>query len=392
MNKIIVPFFETFFGAARALVFHALTRTMIGVLLVSLSTLNFRNLAPQTLSFSLGVTFVWGENAAGKTNLLEAIYVALTGMSEVSRLEHLIRQGEDEAYVRADLQDVATKGLGLSIQEVGLGRGRKQLKLDGVRVRQGDLPKGSAVWIRPEDIELVFGSPARRRRFLDSLLSRVSARYAQQLSRYERVLSQRNAALKLGREGMAEVWNESLVEWGTPLLVTRRRAVVRLAELAQETNALLGSTKTLHIELEESTTPEQYATDLQKRYPEELSRGSTSIGPHRDDLCLSLDDWPAADYASRGEGRTLALALRRAELELLSERYQQPPILLIDDVAAELDQGRRQYLLELAAGLPQAIVTGTESSAVSMNDTTNTDTTSTHLNACWRIRSGYVEN
>lgn len=322
----------------------------------SLSTLNYRNLAPFTLAFPAGVTGVFGENGAGKTNLLEAAYLALTGLTDVTRLEQLVQQGETEAYVRADLES----GGSLSVQEVGLGRGRRQLKLDGVRVRTGDLPRGSAVWIRPEDSELVFGSPSGRRAFLDSLLSRLSARYAEQLSRYDRTVSQRNAALRGGEEWAMHVWDESLVRLGSEIMLFRRRALVRLNELAAEANAALGSRKPLTLTLTESTAPESYAQDLASRRAEELARGSTVTGPHRDDLLLTLGEFPASEYASRGEGRTVALALRRAELELLAERFGERPVLLIDDFSAELDPVRRSFLLELAASVPQAIVTGTE--------------------------------
>lgn len=322
----------------------------------SLSTLNYRNLAPCTLQFPAGVTGVFGENGAGKTNLLEAAYLALTGQTDVTRLEQLVQQGETEAYVRADLESAGS----LSVQEVGLGRGRRQLKLDGVRVRTGDLPRGSAVWIRPEDSELVFGSPSGRRAFLDSLLSRISARYAEHLARYERTVSQRNAALRGGEEWAMHVWDEALVRLGSEIMAVRRRALVRLNELAAEANAALGSRKPLTLSLTESTTPETYAHDLASRRAEELARGSTVTGPHRDDLVLTLGDFPASEYASRGEGRTVALALRRAELELLAERFGERPVLLIDDFSAELDPGRRAFLLDLAGSVPQAIVTGTD--------------------------------
>ena len=326
------------------------------MLLSALSTLNYRNLAPGTLEFPEGVTGIYGENGAGKTNLLEAAYLALTGQTDVTRLEQLVQLGEKEAYVRADLQ----QGGSLSIQEVGLGRGRRQMKVDGVKSRTGDLPRGSAVWIRPEDSELVFGSPSGRRAYLDSLLSRLSARYGQQLQRYERTVSQRNAALRGGEDWAMHVWDDSLVKLGTDIMLFRRRALSRLDELAREANTALGSRKQLVLTLTESTTPETYAADMAGRRAEELARGSTVTGPHRDDLVLTLGDFPAGDFASRGEGRTVALALRRAELELLAEKFGEKPVLLIDDFTAELDPNRRQYLLDLAASVPQAIVTGTE--------------------------------
>ncbi|TSA83020.1 DNA replication and repair protein RecF [Deinococcus detaillensis] len=326
------------------------------MLLQTLTTLNYRNLAPATLHFPAGVSAVWGPNGAGKTNLLEAVYLALTGLSDVTRLEQLILQGEREAYVRADLW----QGGSLSVLEVGLGRGRRTLKADGVRVRGQELPRGSAVWIRPEDSELVYGAPSVRRAYLDELLSRVSARYGQQLSRYERTVAQRNAALKAGEDWAMPVWEETLAKLGSEIMDVRRRAVIRLAELAYEANAALGSSKPLRIELSETTTPETFRADFTRRAAEERARGSTVIGPHRDDLSLTLGDFAAGEYASRGEARTIALSLRKAEFELLHERFGEMPLLLIDDFSAELDPSRRAFLLSLAASVPQAIVTGTE--------------------------------
>lgn len=324
--------------------------------LCKLSTLNYRNLAPDTLAFPAGVTAVWGENGAGKTNLLEAIYLALTGRTEAGRLEELVTAGESEAYVRADVFE----GGSLSIQEVGIGRGRRSLRIDGARMRAGDLPRGSAVLIRPEDSELVFGSPAKRRGYLDSLLGRLSARYAEQLSRYERTVSQRNAALREGQTWALDVWDVPLTELGRDIMAFRARALVRLEDLARSANSELGSRKELNLHLVQSTDIDAYAQTLQARRAEELARGVTLTGPHRDDLELTLGTLSAGTYASRGEGRTAALALRYAELQLLAERFGQPPVLLIDDWTAELDPQRRQFLLELAAAVPQAVVTGTE--------------------------------
>jgi DNA replication and repair protein RecF len=329
---------------------------MEAVLLTALSTLNYRNLEAATLHFPAGVSGVWGANGAGKTNLLEAAYLALTGLTDAPRLEVLVRAGEKEAYVRADLQ----QGGSLSVLETGVGRGRRSTKVDGVRVRGQELPRGSAVWIRPEDSELVYGAPALRRSFLDALLSRLSPRHAQMLQRYERSVAQRNAALKAGENWAMDVWDENLVTLGSEIMRLRRRAVSRMSVLAAENNAALGSQKNLGVELLETTTPETFRADLSRRRGEELSRGATVVGPHRDDLRLRLGDFPAADYASRGEARTIALALRKAELDLLQERYAEPPILLIDDFSAELDPQRRAFLLDLAASVPQAIVTGTE--------------------------------
>lgn len=322
----------------------------------TLTTLNYRNLAPATLELPEGLLSIAGPNGAGKTNLLEAAYLVLTGLTDAPKLEQLVRRGEREAYVRADL----LRDEGLSVLEVGLGRGRRAYKVDGVRVRAAELPRGSAVWVRPEDSDLVLGSPSSRRAFLDALLSRLSPRYAAQLAQYERTLAQRNAALRAHEPWALDVWDHKLAEIGGHLLNLRRRVAVRLEPLAVAAHAALGGHKTLALRLAETTTPDTFEADLQARRAEELARGSTVVGPHRDDLALHLDGLPAGDYASRGEARTIALALRKAELDLVTERYGEPPVLLIDDWTAELDPARRAFLLDLARALPQALVTGTE--------------------------------
>ena len=308
------------------------------------------------MRFPAGVAAVWWQNGAGKTNLLEAVYLALTGLSDVTRLEQLITQGEKEAYLKAELW----QGGSLSVLEVSLGRGRRSLKVDGVRVRGHELPRGSAVWIRPEDSELVYGAPGGRRVYLDALLSRLSLRYGQQLTRYERALSQRNAALRSGEDWAMPIWEDTLSTLGSEIMELRRRAASRLSELASQAHAALGSEKPLSLSLSESTTPETFRHDFARRAAEERARAATVIGPHRDDLVLKLGDFLASDYASRGEARTIALSLRKAEFDLLRERFDERPLLLIDDFSAELDPSRRAFLLELAASVPQAIVTGTE--------------------------------
>ena len=322
----------------------------------ALATLNYRNLAPATLKLAPGLISVAGPNGAGKTNLLEAAYLVLTGLTGAARLEQLIARGETEAYVRADLE----REEGLSVLEVGLGRGRRSAKVDGVRVRALDLPRGSAVWLRPEDSELVLGPPAGRRAFLDALLSRLSARYAHAQARYERHLAQRNAALRAGELGGLDVWDVQLAALGAEMLALRRRVLSRLEPLAERAHAALGGHKSLTLRLQETTSPDDFLRDLRRRREDELARGATLSGPHRDDLLIEQGGLPAGDYASRGEARTIALALRKAELDLLAERVGEPPVLLIDDWTAELDPRRRAFLLELAAGVPQALITGTE--------------------------------
>ena len=331
------------------------------MILRSLQVLNYRNLESQKLEFAPGLTGIVGGNGQGKTNVLEAAFLALTGVLEVSKLETVIRLGEREAHVAAMLE----RDDGLTKLEVGLAPGSRVARVDGVRVKSAELARhAAAVRIRPEDAELVHGSPSNRREFLDALVSRMSPRYAQVLQSYERTLSQRNAVLRHHESGGLaglEVWDARLVELGSEIMRLRRRAVGKLAGLAQLAHqGLSGNGKDLGLKLLETAPLEGFEAALLERRREELARGTTVIGPHRDDLEVRLADLAAADYASRGEARTIALALRQGEFELFSEKFGEPPVLLIDDFTAELDRDRRGWLLELAARAPQAIVTGTE--------------------------------
>ena len=330
---------------------------MLSMILRSLQTLNYRNLEAAKLEFPSGVTVIVGGNAQGKTNVLEAAFLCLTGVLEVSKVETVIRLGEREAFVGAELmrQD------GMSKLEVGLGKGKKLAKVDGARVKTADLARhASAVLIRPEDADLVHGSPSMRRGFLDALVSRMSPRYAQALVLYERTLAQRNAALKVGGVGL-EVWDARFAELGAEIMRLRRRAVAKLKTLTEQAHSsLAGNTKKLELTLIETARLEDFALHLSEKRREELARGSSAIGPHRDDLEIKLGHVLALDYASRGEARTIALAMRKAEFDLLSEKFSEAPVLLIDDFTAELDAHRRGFLLELASNTPQAIVTGTE--------------------------------
>jgi DNA replication and repair protein RecF len=330
------------------------------VLLRSLSTLNFRNLEAGKLEFRAGITAVVGGNGMGKSNLLEAIFLVLTGVVEVSKLETVVQLGEKEAFIGAELE----RDDGITKLEVGLAPGKKRAKVDGVTVRVAELARhSSAVLIRPEDADLIHGSPSLRRGFLDVLVSRISPRYGALLQQYERVVQQRNVILKLERveDAMLEVWDEKLLEYTEEIMKLRRRAMNRLSEIARDSHTVLaGNNKVLELKLLETARLDDLKTHLKEKRREEVARGSTAIGPHRDDLEITLAGTKAADYASRGEARTIALALRQAEFMLLTEKFKEAPVLLLDDFTAELDSSRRDYLLAMAELAPQAIVTGTE--------------------------------
>jgi DNA replication and repair protein RecF len=343
----------------------------------SLRQLNFRNLATERLRFEDGVTAVVGPNAAGKSNLLAAVALGASGALPSGTIGEALRFGTSEGYLRLELATAE----GPRTVEVALAPGRKVLRLDGQAVRAAELARvGGVVRVTPEDAELVHGAPAGRRAFLDDLLARLSLRYASLLRAYQRVLEQRNAALRSHAGGGAlAVWDERFVALGQEVQGLRRRAVASLAtrattaydEVAGEHGA------GFDVALVPSHPSDDLSAALAATRAEEQDRGATLVGPHRDDLLLTLAGRRLQAFGSRGEARTAALSLRVAEFALLEERHGVPPVLLLDDVHAELDASRRAYLAGLAARTPQAIVSSTESP--------------TRFDRLWRIDRGRID-
>ncbi|MDX2004103.1 MAG: DNA replication and repair protein RecF [Meiothermus sp.] len=339
--------------------------------LIRLRQKNFRNLSTPVFTPAKGLTTVVGGNAQGKTNLLEAIELVLGGELRNGLLER-VRFGEGEAWVHAEVDTQ----FGNSRLEVKFSREGKEHKLNESPASLRELAQlPGAVLLGPDDLELVLGGPEERRRFLDLLLSRFSARYRQMLGQYSRALQQRNAVLKSaftrgrGRsegEGAPSaiqssigIWNAELVKYGSEILSLRRRMLTKLTPLAREAYAELAP-GTLGLEPFETVSPERFLGALEDNLQDDLQRGVTGIGPHRDDLMVLLEGREAIKFGSRGECRSIALALRLAEHRLLWQHYDEAPLLLVDEWHSELDARRRGALLAYAQSLPQAILAGLE--------------------------------
>lgn len=321
----------------------------------ALSQLNFRNLRTPRIEFAAGITAVVGRNAAGKSNLLEAAYLGCSGDLPQGTIFEAVHHEEKEAYVSAQVE----RADGIIRTQIGLAPGKKLLRLDNQIVRSYDLARVSAaVLITPEDAALIHGSPAGRRHYLDSLLSRLSLRYAMLLREYYKVVEQRNAALKHA-DPTLEVWSARFSELGNELARLRSRALGKISTIARDSyQEIARDGKTLSLAL--TGHSEDLAQALRDTQLEERARGVTVVGPHRSDVAVALDGYSVQAYGSRGEARTASLALRVAEYQLLEEKHKEAPVLLLDDFTAELDAGRREFLLSLASRVPQAIVSGTE--------------------------------
>ncbi len=320
---------------------------------------SYKNLHVAGLEYTGGVSAFVGPNAAGKTNLLDAHYLAVTGTLVGGRLRDVIHWEQDEAFVAA----VCHRDEIRHEVRVALTPTRKTTALDGQSAKPADVHAVmTAVRMSPEDADMVHGSPSGRRAWLDDVLTRVSPRYGAILREYERVLEQRNAGLKRSIDDtLLTVLSERLATLGGEIEALRQRAVDRMSDLAAEAyRSVSGGSKSLRMELQLVRGEVGLDRMLQEHWDDERRRGATLYGPHRDDVAILLDGRSVQTFGSRGEARTASLALRTAELQLLRDKHGGWPVILLDDFSAELDAHRRAFLMSLIGQADQAIVTGTE--------------------------------
>jgi len=326
---------------------------------------NHRNYARLDLLPGPGVNVFVGANGQGKTNLLEAVaMLALSSSPRARRDQELLGPVTPAARIHAEVES-AGRGLEVTITLHGEGeRVRRVIEVDGVRRRGFDLPghfRVTLFW--PDDLGLVKAGPEQRRRFLNQMLVQVEPGYARNLAALRRVLEQRNSLLKriaAGEEapGVLEAWNAELVAYGSDIAGARARAVEELRPYAAESHAEIAAGERLEIAY--IGPPENFGDAVEKSLGDDLRRGSTTIGPHHDDLLIQLDGRDARSYASQGQQRTAVVSLKLAEAALVTRRAGERPVLLLDDVLSELDAERRAALLRRVAGEGQVIITSAE--------------------------------
>jgi DNA replication and repair protein RecF len=361
--------------------------------LTHLSLHNFRNYVRLDLNLQSGVTVLFGDNAQGKTNLLEAIYYLATTRSPHAGTDRELVNWlaiEEEPLPYARLTGRVARGVSELTIEITLtqqpnngNRFRKHIRLNGVAKRAMDiLGQLTVVLFLPDDIALVFGSPSRRRRYLNATLCQIDPPYCRTLSRYNRIVTQRNALLRDLRErgGDAEqlaFWDERLVQHGAYLVARRHTALIALNKLAHDVhNDLTNGAERLRlryqssVEIEDQSEVEPveraFRAQLEELRRREIAAGMTLIGPHRDEVRFLIDDMDAGVYGSRGQQRTVALALKLAEVELMRQETGEHPVLLLDDVLSELDAQRRRFLMQrLDNGPQQVYITTTDTHTLS---------------------------
>ena len=374
-----------------------------------LSLTNFRTYARLELDLPPQAILLHGDNAQGKTSLLEAIYVLATARSPHTtsdrQMIHWLAGEETHSPFARLVADVAKADRAQHIEMVLMlepaktedgWRFRKQIKINGSIARARELVGQLAVvMFLPDDVEIVSGSPGNRRRYLDNALSQVDADYADALELYANVLSQRNALLKQLTETAGDpdqliYWDEQLAASGTLITLRRQIAVAELERLADRFHReLTREHHTLRLRYQPAFEPDQpignvyqfgldldlptrspeatfeqakasFLKQLEAKHGEEIARGATLVGPHRDELRFIADEVDLGTFGSRGQQRTAVLALKLAEVHWMRGQIGDWPILLLDEVMAELDAGRRGFLLQQINGAHQSILTSTD--------------------------------
>jgi len=360
--------------------------------LTHLRLVQFRNHTRSDVTPGVGVTVFVGGNAQGKSSLLEAVWVAATGRSfRAQRDGELIAFGAEWARVRAAVDrggrseeiDVALR----REEPAASGGVAREIRVNGVPVQRGALfGHLLTVIAAPDDTAIVTGPPHRRRRVLDLLLAQISPAYFYALRRYARAVAQRNRLLRTRSSRGLEAWDEQVASLGAGITMRRRALVGRLAAaVAPVYRALSRRDEQLALEhaaslegADEAAMVEAARDALARRRAEELARGVTLVGPHRDDLRLRAGGRELGTYGSRGEQLTAMLALRLAERRVLREETGQEPVLLFDDVLFVLDEERRACLLDAVQGA-QALLTATAMTDVPRDA------------VVYRVRGGAVE-
>ncbi len=330
----------------------------------SLELKDYRNYSDLSMQFHNGTNILYGENAQGKTNILEAIYLCGTTKSHRgSKDREMIRFEAEEAHVRIILEkNQIPHRIDLHIKK----NKAKGVAIDGIPIKkQGELfGMLNLVFFSPEDLYIIKNGPAERRRFLDLELCQLDKIYLSNLTNYNKALEQRNNLLKqiVNNRSLLDtlyLWDDKIIEYGRKIIETRENFILRLNELVGEIHKkLTGGKEELTLKYEPNVTGSEFENRLKRSTEKDLLLKMTHVGPHRDDLCFLLGTIDIRKYGSQGQQRTAALSCKLAEIELVKSIIKENPILLLDDVLSELDRQRQTHLLD-SIGDIQTMITCT---------------------------------
>lgn len=334
---------------------------------------NFRNYKELDIELGEGINIFYGQNAQGKTNIIESIYMASTGKSHRTQKDmELIKWNNEDAKIKIEFQKENYE----KKVEIYLSKSlKKQIKMNGVRLNKtGELIGNlNTVIFSPDHMKIIKDGPVERRRFMDIILSQVKPGYYYNLVQYLKTLEQRNNLLNEAKRNSSilktiDVWNEQLADFGTKIIITRHNFINRMCCMAADNHQRISNRKE-KLELKYNSSIE-YNNNLEKEIKEsfinalkshidiDVKRGLTHKGPHRDDILFLINNKEVKTYSSQGQQRTTLLSLKISELKYINDETGEMPILLLDDVFSELDSERQKYLVEFIKNI-QTIITCT---------------------------------
>lgn len=325
---------------------------------------SYRNLETLDLRLHQGTNIFFGDNAQGKTNFLESVYLCATGRSHRTSFDReLIMLGKNECHVRA----FVTEG-GFSDQiDIHLRSNKKKgIAVNNLPIKKlGDLFGILLVVIfSPEDLSLIKSGPSERRRFIDMELCQLNKVYYHNLNKYHKVLKQRNALLKslakdLSQADTLDIWDEQLVDYGTRIMSARLEFLERINSISREIHKNITRGKEeLRLIYRPNVEASEFLKKLKKNHERDILTKTTNAGIHKDDFSVFINELDARTFGSQGQQRTCSLSLKLAEIKLIKEEKGNTPVLLLDDVLSELDNNRQEYLLKSISDI-QTIITGT---------------------------------
>jgi DNA replication and repair protein RecF len=334
------------------------------MIIKSLELENFRNYENLSLSFDSGTNILYGDNAQGKTNILEAIYMSATTKShKSSKDKDIIKFDSDEAHIRTY---VVKDGLENRVDMHLRKNKTKGIAINGQKIKKAAQLLGllNVVFFSPEDLSIIKNGPSERRRFVDMELCQLDSVYLNNLNNYNKIVNQRNKLLKemIFNPSLGEtlfVWDSQLVSYGIKVIERRKEFVMALNEIIYDIHKKLsGGKEELIIAYEPDIEPNEFEKKLAASNERDIKLKQTCVGPHRDDFSFIVGDIDIRKFGSQGQQRTAALSLKLSEIELVKKITNDTPLLLLDDVLSELDSNRQNYLLN-SIGDIQTIITCT---------------------------------
>lgn len=318
----------------------------------SLKLKNYRNYELLDMTFDSKTNILYGDNAQGKTNILEALYLSGTTKSHRGTKDRdLIQFGREESHLETIVEK---KGMEFQIDMHLKKNSPKGIAINKIPIRKASELFGIVhfVFFSPEDLNIIKDGPAGRRRFIDLELSQIDKVYLSNLSNYNRIINQRNSLLKeLYHQDhlmdTLDIWDMQLAEYGTKVIESRKQFIRQVNQIIADIHyRLTGGRERIELSYESSLGSLSLEQALKKNRERDIRMKSTSVGPHRDDLCFLSGDLDIRKFGSQGQQRTAALSLKLSEIELVKEVIKDTPILLLDDVLSELDKHRQNYLLD----------------------------------------------